>query len=298
LGRYEEALAEIEHVLEHNSKCAVAYAARADVYRYTNQPDAMRADLDQLLTMEPDNAWALAFRAAHRQWTGDEQGAFADYAAALTTDPNQAWIWAFRGQLHLRGERLQAARDDFQRAITLDPEDPWIRRQWADLMYSCGHPNRAAEVLVCLIEDHPDDGFARLFRAELCLEAGDWHEAQVQLQTIVEDEHELAWLAHALLAALTRPEARQEHLILADEERPEPTFWGFTPALVLAQRALVAWLRGAQDDAASLLREALERLEPGERPLRALRPLFAHLEATTLLGVLDEATLGQLQSSR
>ncbi|HEX8683885.1 MAG TPA: tetratricopeptide repeat protein [Ardenticatenaceae bacterium] len=289
LGRYDEALAEINRVLGDNPDCPDAYAARADVYRYTNQPDPMRADLDRLLALDPNNSWAYAFRAAHRQWTGDEQGAFADYGAALAADPNQAWIWAFRGQLHLRARRLQAARDDYQRAITLDPEDPWIRRQWADLMYHCGHPDRAAEVLDCLVEDYPEDGFARLYRADLFLEAGAWDEAREQLRAIVEMDHELGWLAHALLAIFASPEERQRHLALADEQRPEPSFWGITPAVVLSQRALVTWLRGDPAAATTLLREAMDRLEPGETPWLALRPAFSHLGATPLLALLEEA---------
>ncbi|MBA3532662.1 MAG: tetratricopeptide repeat protein, partial [Ardenticatenales bacterium] len=287
LGHYEEAEEEIERLLLLAPEGEEAYATRADLYRYTNRPDAMRADLDHLLTLNPENAWALTFRAAHCQWTGDMAGALADYRAALAADSSEAWIWAFRGQFHLRLKQIEAARNDFQRAITLDPEDPWIRRQWAALLQRTGQQELAAEVLDCLIEDAPDDGFARLFRAELYLAAEEWEKACEELKTIVEIEHELSWLAHAALAAFATDEACQQHLTLAETLRPEPSFWGMTPATVLGQSALVAWQRGEHESAVQLLSAALEQMHPGEILWCALHPLCSYLKASPLLALLQ-----------
>ncbi|MGB0384906.1 MAG: tetratricopeptide repeat protein [Ardenticatenaceae bacterium] len=288
LTRYDEALAQVMWVLEEDPDCEDGYATRADLYRLTNQPAAMRADLDRLLELNPYHAWALTFRAAHRQWLCDLNGALKDYNAALMADNSEAWIWAFRGQFHLRTKRYQAARKDFQMSIMLSPEDPWIRRQWADLLLRCGHADRAADVVSCLIEDEPDDGFARLFRAELHLMAEEWQAAQKQFQIIVQSDHELAWLAHAALAVFVQGEQKEHHLRLAKNARPEPTYWGMTPAIVLGQRALVAWQSGQYATAEVLLREATERLEPGEIPWQALHPLFTYLCAYPLLILLDE----------
>lgn len=289
LEQYGEAETELATALAADPEFADAYAARADLYRVTNDPAAMRADLDRLLTLRPDDAWALAFRAAHRQWQGEIDGALADYGAALAADASEAWIWAFRGQLHLRRGNFRAARDDFQRAITLAPEDPWIRRQWAYLLFRCGHPTRAAEVLDCLLEDELEDGFARLFRADLHLLAGQEAEATRHLHHLITEAHELAWLAHAALAVLTEGEARAAHLAAADEERPEPRYWGITPATVLAQQSLVHWLRDEPEAAKSSLREAIAALEFGEMPWLALAPLFERLEAAPLLALLPAA---------
>lgn len=287
-GRYAEAEALIEEVLEAEPHHEEAHATRADLYRYTNRPDAMRDDLDFLLILDPSNAWALTFRAAHRQWQGDEAGALADYSAALTADSSEAWIWAFRGQFYMRQRQYAAARNDFQQAITLDPEDPWIRRQWAALLHRSGQSERAAEILDCLTDDFPSDGHAFLFRAELHLAAGAWDDACLALQRIVAAEHELAWLAHAILAAFAEDSARAEYLALAERLRPAPTFWGVTPATVLAQQSLLSWLNGREQEAETTLRAALAALEPGEQPWCGLRPLFAYLEALPLLRILDE----------
>ncbi|MGH2543614.1 MAG: tetratricopeptide repeat protein, partial [Ardenticatenaceae bacterium] len=288
LHHFEEAQQEIAQVLEEDPDNLDALATRADLYRYSNQPDAMRADLDDLLECDPCNAWALTYRAAHRQWAGDAAGAQVDYDEALASDSTQGWIWAFRGQFHLRHKRLGEAREDFQQAITLDPEEPWIRHQWTTLLSANGHRERAAEVLDCLVADYPDDGFARLARAELHLLAEEWAAARVQLAAIVESGHELGWLAHAALAVLAKDEAREQHLALADAQRPESTFWGVTPAYILAQRALVAWQRGNAAAAGRSLTEAQERLEPGETLWRGLHPLLVRLGAASLLAVLDD----------
>lgn len=289
LERYAEAEAELATVLEADPEFADAYSARADMYRVANNPTAMRADLDRLLALRPDDAWALAFRAAHCQWQGEIEAALTDYGAALAADPNEAWIWAFRGQLQLRMGNFRAARDDFQRAITQAPEDPWIRRQWAYLLLRCGNAALAAEVLDCLLEDEPEDGFARLFRADLHLLSGQEAEAASHLHYLIADAHELAWLAQAALAVLTEGEVRAIHLVAAEEERPEPRYWGITPATVLAQQALVCWLRDEQDEAEQALREAVAVLEFGETLWLALAPLCERLEAARLLALLPPA---------
>ncbi len=285
--RYEEAAAEIALFLEADPESMEGYAARADLYRLSNRPAAMRADLDHLIALDPQHAWALTYRAAHRQWQGDAAGALADYCSALDAEPQQAWIWAFRGQFHMQSGRLDAALEDFQQAITLDPTDPWIRRQWAELLFCCGQPGRAAEVLDCLIADEPEDGFARLARAELYLLGAQWSEARQQLEQIVERAHELAWLAHAVLAMLHQGIMQRHHLALAKSLCPEPSYWGVSPARVLAQQGLVAWLEADQARAAGLLRAARDRLEPGERLWRALPPLLDHAGAPSLLAAVD-----------
>jgi predicted Zn-dependent protease len=288
LGEYERAMKEVERVLAEEPDNEDALAVRIDVYRYNNQPERMRADLDRLLVGQPDNAWALTFRAAHSQSMGNEEEAREDYDRALAADANQGWIWAFRGAFHLRYERMIEALADLQQAITLDPRDQWIRRQWADFLYHSGQESRAAAVLDSLIAEHPDDGFARLFRADLHLLVGEWEGARAQWEAIAGAGHELAWLAHAALGAVSSGEERQRHLALADEQRPEPAFWGVTPATVLAQQSLVAWQRGEHDRAQALLREAAGSRESRERLWLALRPLAERLGAEPLVDLLDE----------
>jgi predicted Zn-dependent protease len=287
LGEYDRAMTEVERILAEEPDNQDALAVRIDLYRYNNQPERMRSDLDRLLAGQPDSAWALTFRAAHNQWMGNEQEAREDYDRALEADASQGWIWAFRGAFHLRHERASEARADLQQAITLDPRDPWIRRQWADFLHHTGQEPRAASVLDSLIAEHPDDGFARLFRADLHLQEGEWEAARAQWEAIAGSGHELAWLAHAALGVVSSGDARQRHLALADEQRPEPAFWGMTLATVRAQQALVAWLRGEHDRAQALLREAANARESGERLWLALRPLAERLGAEPLVTLLD-----------
>ncbi len=286
--RYDEAIKEVALVLEQNPDNEEGYATRADLYRLTDQPEAMRADLDCLLGLNPNHAWGFTFRAAHRQWLSDLSGALEDYNAAVAADHTEAWIWAFRGQFYLRTGNYSMARQDFQMAIMLSPEDPWIKRQWADLLFRCGHTDRATDVLSCLIEDKPNDGFARLFRAELHLIAEEWEEAKTHLQIIVQNKHELTWLAHTALAVLSEGEEQLFHIEQATVLRPTPTYWGMTPAIVLAQQALIAWLNGEYIHAQQLLEEATTQLEPGEILWLALAPLFTHACAYSLLLLLDD----------
>lgn len=281
LKRFPEAAPHLDEILHAAPDHPGALAARADLYRHTNRPDAMRADLDRLVAAEPDHGWALIFRAVHRAWSGDETGAAADFDAALAAEGGQGWMWAFRGRFHVHGGRLDRARADFGRAITLDPEDPWIRRQWALFLQRRGATARAAQVLDCLVADHPDDDFARLARAHLALEEGAPAAATPHFIAIAARDGPLAWLAHAALAAYGG--ARTRHLARAKALRPTPTFWGASPALVAAQRALCHWLEDEPEAAGRALDEAVTLLEPGERLWPALVPLLQELQATPLL---------------
>jgi tetratricopeptide (TPR) repeat protein len=283
LDAFDDAEMLLNALLAEKEDCPDAHSLRADLYRYTNRPAEMRADLDRLIALDPDDASAYAYRAIHRCFVGDMRGAKADLDKGLEIDGHDGWVWAYRGMWQLRDGNLRAAREDFQQAITLAPENAWIRRQWANYLLQSGYSAKAGYILDALIADDPDDGFARLLRAEVHLLLGELSAAEKQCFAIIEGGQETAWLAHTILASLSNnARIRSRHLRQAETLRPEATFWGVSEAMVLAQESLMLWLKGDAKGAESTLQKAIHACKPGEPIWRALPPLFTLLEADTL----------------
>jgi predicted Zn-dependent protease len=283
LDRFDTAEVLLNELLEEEPECPDALSLRADLYRYTNRPAPMRQDLDRLIELDPDDASAYMYRAMHRYSEGDMRGAKADLDRGLVADKGDGWVWAYRGLWHLRDGNLRAAREDFQHAITIAPENAWIRRQWATFLIQSNYFQKAGYVLDALIEDDPDDGFARIMRAEVHLLMGELSAAEKQCFAIIEGNQETEWLAHAILAALaTTAVNRNRHLRQAEATRPTPTYWGVSMAMSLAQQSLLICLRGEMRSAETMLQQAILACKPGETLWRALPPLFTLLEADTL----------------
>ncbi|MCB0078101.1 MAG: tetratricopeptide repeat protein [Anaerolineales bacterium] len=286
--RFEAASTLLAREVAANPDDIDVLATRADLYRQSDRPHEMRADLDRILQQAPDHAWALAYRAVHRHWQGDIAGAWRDLDDALDAEQGEAWIWAFRGHFHRRHGRFNAACSDFRHAITLQPSDPWIRCQWAALLRDEGQYQRAAEVLDRLIADAPQDGYARLARLELHLLTEHWEAARHHAQMLIEQEHELAWLAHMVAAVLSSGDARAYHLAQSDAALVKPTFWGYSPALAASHQALLHQLHGRQRLALAALRGAEGELRPAEQLWIGLRPLFRLLNADDALALLSK----------
>jgi tetratricopeptide (TPR) repeat protein len=283
LDRFDTAEDLLNELVAESPECPDARSLRADLYRYTNRPNLMRQELDQLIVLDPDDANAYMYRAMHRYYEGDMRGAKADLDRGITVDRSNGWVWAYRGLWHLRSGNLRGAREDFQQAITLAPENAWIRRQWATFLIQSNHTTQAGKILDALIADDPDDGFARLMRAEVHLLMGELSAAEQQCFAIIEGKQETEWLAHAILAVLaTTAVNRNRHLRQAEATRPEPTYWGVSAAMSLAQQALLECLRGNLSSAETALQQAILACKYGETLWRALPPLFTLLEADSL----------------
>lgn len=283
LDRFDAAEQLLDELVAEEPTCADARSLRADLYRYTNRPALMRQDLDRLIVLDPEDANAYMYRAMHRYFEGDMRGAKADLDRGVTVDRSNGWVWAYRGLWHLRAGNQRAAREDFQHAITLAPENAWIRRQWATFLIQSGYFTKAGFVLDALIQDDPDDGFARIMRAEVHLLMGELSAAEQECFAIIDGKQETEWLAHAILAVLaTTSVNRNRHLRQADATRPAPTYWGVSTAMSLAQQSLLECLRGEMRSAETTLQQAILACKHGETLWRALPPLFTLLEADNL----------------
>jgi tetratricopeptide (TPR) repeat protein len=190
-GWYAKREKDYESAADHYTQ-ALAYAPvsnwlsnRAYVYRKLKRYDNAIADLDTLLSKDPDNARALTNRGYAYMKLKQLDSARADFARALRIDPqrrkasnNLGWMhWKRReyneaaeyfdhtlkyhpdnyyalsycGHTNARLRRLEKAKACYQRAAEERPEDPDAWRNYGDVLFDLKDPKHF-EVLARYIQ--------------------------------------------------------------------------------------------------------------------------------------------------
>jgi tetratricopeptide (TPR) repeat protein len=154
LGQTAEAIQDLNQSLKIQPENAEAYAIRAQLYLFQQQPDAAAADWEQaairsgkpehLLSMaqvmesqgKTEQLLQSAMRVLHSQalppaallrkaaeYRGENQLALALAAAnlALAADPNLLDAYTLRANLRVRMNQLEGAMEDLRQAIRVDP---------------------------------------------------------------------------------------------------------------------------------------------------------------------------------
>jgi tetratricopeptide (TPR) repeat protein len=88
LGRYAEALADLDRVLAADPRRAEAWAFRAAALRRMDRAAEALAAAERALALDPDHPEALLERGILRQATGDAGGARADWLRLLRAAPD------------------------------------------------------------------------------------------------------------------------------------------------------------------------------------------------------------------
>lgn len=90
LEHYKEAVTDLTHALEIDTKRPDALALRAAAYRQLGVLDRAQEDIDRALEQDPDNPDALLERGILRQRKGDRKGARLDWERAIALAPDSA----------------------------------------------------------------------------------------------------------------------------------------------------------------------------------------------------------------
>jgi tetratricopeptide (TPR) repeat protein len=88
LGRYGEAAADLDHVLDGEADRPDALVLRAAAWRHLERAEAALRDVERALSVAPDNAEALLERGILRQLAGDTEGARMDWERAIEVAPD------------------------------------------------------------------------------------------------------------------------------------------------------------------------------------------------------------------
>jgi tetratricopeptide (TPR) repeat protein len=90
LGRYAEAVSDLDRVLEIDGDRVEAWVFHAAAQRHLDHPQQAMTDITRALALDPDNAEALLERGILRQMAGDTAGARQDWQRVLELSPDSA----------------------------------------------------------------------------------------------------------------------------------------------------------------------------------------------------------------
>ena len=88
MGRYGEAMADLDRALATDPQRPDALVFRAAAWRHMDRAEPARRDIERALALDPDNAEALLERGILRQLAGDTEGARMDWERAIEIAPN------------------------------------------------------------------------------------------------------------------------------------------------------------------------------------------------------------------
>ncbi|MEO6104018.1 MAG: tetratricopeptide repeat protein [Pseudoxanthomonas sp.] len=110
----------------------LAYFNRARAYAARQESDEAKADLDQALRINPDNAQAYALRGALHGSKGELEDAIADFDRAISLDPSDIRTMINRGTARERSGEYSRSIEDYDRVIAQAPKEAaaWGGRCW------------------------------------------------------------------------------------------------------------------------------------------------------------------------
>jgi tetratricopeptide (TPR) repeat protein len=121
LGRYNEALIDLDRAITLDPTFALAYNNRGNVFAELGRYNKALADFDRAITLDPTYAQAYNNRGNVFAELGRYNEALADFDRAITLDPTIAQAYSNRSTTFSELGRSAEAVADLDRAITLDP---------------------------------------------------------------------------------------------------------------------------------------------------------------------------------
>jgi len=119
-GRYPEALALLERLLDAAPDNAAGLVMRSEAYRALERYEESLADLERAAELAPHDAEVFAARGETLQLMDRFEEALADFDRAAVLDPTDPTIFAVRGDTYSALERYEEALQDYDRAIELE----------------------------------------------------------------------------------------------------------------------------------------------------------------------------------
>lgn len=155
---WDQADRAIATALQRDPGCWLALRVRAELSEARGNPDAARADNEQVLKADPKNPEARFGLARLARARGDREEARAQAAAALEEAQALPGAWALLGQLAEERGEPAAAVEFWRGAVTHAPGDRGARASLARLLTAQGDPAGALAQwqAVAALEEDPE----------------------------------------------------------------------------------------------------------------------------------------------
>ena len=173
----QQAVRQLNHVIEVDSDRAEAYRQRGRVrLRYNHHEKAIR-DFNEAIWLEPGVAQDHVDRGNAHWGQGKRERAIQDFNKALKLEPNYAEALAARGRAYMALGEDQRAIEDYDRAIRQRPDYGWAYLYRAHSHYNLGHWEKAAADYTAALEHNPESVEALHNRARVYQHVGRLNEA-------------------------------------------------------------------------------------------------------------------------
>lgn len=252
LGHQEAALHAYGLAIHKAADATIGYSRRSQLLSEMRKWSEAEKDCTKLIELQPSTAYRYAERARVRESLGKNREAIVDMDDALNLEPNANSYYFFRSTLEQKAKNLPKAKEDFRKGINLTPEtvEDWISRALAQLprypekamedlkkaemlqpdrfevLQNQAHvlsdylhdESAAAKVLSLILENDPENVWARVDRCVLLARAGNQDEALADIERVLSKGNSVApatyyqvACAHSLLAN-RHPDCREQSL--------------------------------------------------------------------------------------
>lgn len=193
LNRYDEALADLNRVIEADPDRAWAIGSRAETYRLMRRYDEALVDFNRAIELDPGYAWAIGSRGQIHRAARRHDEALADFSDAIELRPGYTWALGSRGDLHRDIGCYTQALADFNRALELRPDYPWALSGRGETYRLMGRYAEALADFDRRIELNPGNAWALGHRGQAYHALGRDNEALADLQRAIELDPNLDW---------------------------------------------------------------------------------------------------------
>jgi len=172
-GRYDEALADLDAVIEADPNYAEYRFDRGNLLRRMNRPHEALAAYEEALALSPPFPEAYYNRGDTRLELGDHDGALADFSYVLELDPGYLDAYLNRAGLRLAAGDLDGAAEDVTAGLEISPGEPHLLCVRGQLELSEGDAPAADRTLSAALAAAPGLAAAWAARATARYELGD-----------------------------------------------------------------------------------------------------------------------------
>ena len=176
-GRYAEALAICEQILERQHDHLDTLFLAADIASKSGDPDRALQIYRKVLELRPDHAPAHYKCGNLLKDRAQMDAALTSYDNAIAFDPSYAYAFCNRGFVLERLERWDAALESYDRALALTPGDVLVHYNRAGVLRQLARPEEAVASYTQAIAVKPDYFEAYCNRGFLLIEMKRWDEA-------------------------------------------------------------------------------------------------------------------------
>lgn len=157
LGKYSEALRNLNKAIEINPNLAVAYYNRGRTFANMGNYNMATKDYDHAIELDPNNILIYNARGLLFSELKHYDRALDDLNKAIEKDPKNASSYVNRGNVYYNSENYKSAAKDYRKAIKLDPTNSLAYFNLGILYHKLGKHRRSIESYTKAIQLDPNN---------------------------------------------------------------------------------------------------------------------------------------------